>query len=133
MEVITILKRLMRLNKVKQIVVVDDGCEVPMLHINRADFEPSAESALCVFPGPWIGVDNPPTVGILAGWKPPKGKHPQGHPTAGGRWRPGDGERAADRIAGRRADGRRAPLRVERFMGMTTGTTGLSRNFPDSV
>jgi hypothetical protein len=101
MEVVTILKRLMRLNGVTQLVIVDDDCMVPMLHINRTDFKPSRKSALCVFPGPWITVDDPPTVGILAGWRRPTGKHPQGHPTAGGRWRPAGDERAADRIARR--------------------------------
>lgn len=54
MDVIRILKRIMQANGVKQLVIVDDGCEVPRLHINRDDFEADKDSFICVFPGPWI-------------------------------------------------------------------------------
>jgi len=53
-EVVKLLKLIMREQGVKQLVLVDDDCPGLMIHTNRKDFTPRRGSAVCAFPGPWI-------------------------------------------------------------------------------
>jgi hypothetical protein len=59
-EMVAQLKLIMRELGVKQLVLVDYDTPGLMMHTNRADFKPGRGNAVCMFPGPWMTVDDNP-------------------------------------------------------------------------